>query len=260
MRRRQREIAKRLHRKAQPDPESQTQMRTQPAVGNTVKPKRRQEREEDHQRKISSLPQNKLQPDSESQRAVAKKTKLKKTVMQERDEYYQRRSNHTQRKSHVNQKQRDLQHQGQEQAEHQIIPDVEKSHDLIMKRPPAVIDLVSSDSESESDRESSENDLLLALTQLLQDEVIGRGANHNEMQVYAQHMFRLGLHSREMILDALDFNLNDLHDDNNTKLTKTDMASDTVNRWEWMKPFHKTVFYRWVWLQQQRQRKVSTQI
>jgi len=122
-----------------------------------------------------------------------------------------------------------------------------------------VIDLVSSDSESES----SENDLIMALTQLLQNEAIERGANRNEMKVYAQHLFRLGLHSRKMILDALNSNSNGLDDDNDNDaatLTNTDMAGDTVNKWEWMKPFHKTVFNRWVWLQQQRQRKVTTQM
>ena len=108
-----------------------------------------------------------------------------------------------------------------------------------------VIDLVSSDSESES----SENDLIMALTQLLQNEAIERGANRNEMKVYAQHLFRLGLHSRKMILDALNSNSNGLDDDNDNDaatLTNTDMAGDTVNKWEWMKPFHKTVFNRWV--------------
>ena len=42
------------------------------------------------------------------------------------------------------------------------------------------------------------------MAQLLQDEAIGRGADRYEIQVYVKHLIQLGLHSKEMMLDALD--------------------------------------------------------
>lgn len=69
---------------------------------------------------------------------------------------------------------------------------------------------------------------LQTMTQLLFDEAIGRGANRNEMKAYAEQLLKLGLHSKEMILDGLSNSL------------------DLVNNWNWMKDFHKIVFRRWV--------------
>ena len=94
-----------------------------------------------------------------------------------------------------------------------------------------VIDLVSSDSESES--ESSENDLIMALMQLLQNEAIERGANRNEMKVYARTAsvpigvaFEKNDSGR---FELLNSNSNGLDDDNDNDanaatLTNTDMA------------------------------------
>jgi len=146
-----------------------------------------------------------------------------------------------------------LHHQRQVKQEHQIISNNAESAVLNTKPPAVVIDLLSSD--SEDDGESSEEDPVLILTRILQDEAIGRGANRKEMEVYARHLFRLGLHSKEMILDALDCNPNCLDDGNRAVSTDTNMTSGIVNRWEWMKPFHRTVFHRWVRTEQQRLRK-----
>ena len=143
-------------------------------------------------------------------------------------------------------------HQRRQVMKQKAISDFPKRSALTTETHPVVIDLINDD-----ERDTDENDVILTLTQLLQDEAIGRGANRKEMKVYAQNLFQVGLHSREMILDALDFNSNDLADGStiNTSLTSTDMASDIVNRWEWMKPFHKSMFYRWVWSQHQQQQQ-----
>lgn len=252
----QRRFPNQSHRKSQPDSEfefeleseseseseSRTQKQsrapTQPAVAKATKPTTRQEQEEDHQRRFPNQPLRNSQPhsnsdsDSESESPTRKQQESK-------------------------QKKRNLHRQRQGQVEQQIIPNVAQKVSLTAKPVAVVIDLLSSDSESDSD--GTENDMLLTLTQFLQDEAIGRGAARNEMKVYAQHLFRLGLHSREMILDALDFDSNGRDDGNDATWINTDVASDTVNGWEWMKPFHKTVFYRWVWKQQQRQRRERTQ-
>jgi len=215
-------IPNRSQCKSQPDSKSnsESRTRTEPAVAHTKKRKIMREREENQQRTIPNQSQGNSQSDRELQRHRKSK-----------------------------QKQRNLQREEQKQVkQQQPSPNVAKSAVLTAKPPPVVIDLVSSDSENDSDGDSSENDLLLTLTQFLKDEAIGRDANRNEMKVYAQHLFRLGLHSREMILDALDFNAT-------CTTTDTDTASGIVEKWEWMKPFHKTVFYRWVWFERQRQRK-----
>lgn len=110
---------------------------------------------------------------------------------------------------------------------------------------PEVIDLIS---DSETDGDDEESDVIQALTQLLQTEAIGHGATHKEMKVYAQHLNALGLHSREMILRALDFD----SDASNASQMEAKTAAQVVNGWKWMKPFHKTVFTRWIWRQQRR--------
>ena len=122
----------------------------------------------------------------------------------------------------------------------EVKPNDEISSGVVAKARPVVIDLLSSDSDSDT----SENDAIEELTKLLQDEAIGRGANRKEMKFYAQRLFQLGLHSREMILEALDLE----------KSENMDMASSIVKLWKWMKPFHKTVFSRWV---QQEQKPIT---
>ena len=122
----------------------------------------------------------------------------------------------------------------------EVKPNDEISSGVVAKPRPVVIDLLSSDSDSDT----SENDAIEELTKLLQDEAIGRGANRKEMKFYAQRLFQLGLHSREMILEALDLE----------KSENMDMASSIVKLWKWMKPFHKTVFSRWV---QQEQKPIT---
>jgi len=119
-----------------------------------------------------------------------------------------------------------------------------------------VIDLLTSDSDSDSDGDeqndnrgngdTASSDSLLALTELLEEKAIGRGADRNEMRAYARNLFRLGLHSKEMILDALNSDDVDCNNPNT--------MSGIVFGWKWMKPFHKTIFRRWVLTEQQRQR------
>ena len=148
------------------------------------------------------------------------------------------------------------------QPKQSIVPDVATS--CLLKKPrrkdpikeeepchPEVIDLLS-DSESDND-EDNENEAIRALTNLLQNEAIGRGASPKEMKEYAQCLLRLGLHSREMILDALDFSKELARSSAHcVSFTNTVMANQVVNGWEWMKPFHRMVFGRWVLSQQQR--------
>ncbi len=117
----------------------------------------------------------------------------------------------------------------------EIKPDHSKNSAVKAEPSPVVIDLLSSD----SDGDVYEKDAIQALTQLLQDEAIGRGATRSEMKAYAQCLFELGLHSREMILDALIMT-------SKTRKSNTHLASGIVNEWKWMKPFHKTIFCRWV--------------
>jgi len=123
----------------------------------------------------------------------------------------------------------------------QIKPDDTKSSGDMAEPSPVVIDLLSSDNDSDA----CENIAVQALTQLLQDKAIGRGATRKEMKAYAQCLFELGLHSREMILDALMVT-------GKTKKSNTNLASGIVNEWKWMKPFHKTVFCRWVLSQEEK--------
>jgi len=233
-----------LESKSELESRTQKQSRapTQPAVAKATKPTTRQEQDEDHQRRFSNQPQRNSQPHSNSDSDLDSDSDSELP---------------TRKQQESKQKKTNLHRQRQELVEQQIIPNVAQNVYLTAKPVAAVIDLLSSDSDSDSD--GSENDMLLTLTQFLQDEAIGRGAARNEMKVYAQHLFRLGLHSREMILDALDFDSNGLDDSNDARWINTDMASDTVNGWEWIKPFHKTVFYRWVWREQQRQRRERTQ-
>mmetsp|Transcript_10545 Transcript_10545/g.26608 ORF Transcript_10545/g.26608 Transcript_10545/m.26608 type:complete len:372 (+) Transcript_10545:200-1315(+) len=122
----------------------------------------------------------------------------------------------------------------------EVKPNFENSSGVVTKARPVVIDLLSSDSDSDT----CENDAIEELTKLLQDEAIGRGANRKEMKFYAQRLFQLGLHSREMILEALNLK----------KTENMDIASSIVKLWKWMKPFHKIVFSRWV---QQEQKTID---
>ena len=88
------------------------------------------------------------------------------------------------------------------------------------------------DSVSDDD---GENEKIILLTQLLENEAIGFGADHREMKDYAKNLFKEGLHSREMILYFF----------NNTE-DAVGMTRETVSKWNWMKPCHKIVFCRWI--------------
>lgn len=275
----------------------ESQARKQPAVTNAIQPKkkRRQDRGEERQQRVSNQPQKKSHPlsdsdsDSDSHTQTLTQRKSKKTHRSVQHLGHKRVKEESIKKfdsnAVLNAKPPPRKSQPQfgsdsepgsdsdsdsdslsdplTQAELRIQRKVQQKHShlnrldhkqeeqqesaAVKAEPlPVVVDLVSSDSESESESESCTNDLVLKLTQLLEYEAIGRGADRNEMQVYARHLFKLGLHSREMILDALSFNSNDLDDSHNATHTNTDMASDIVKKWKWMKPFHKTCFYRWV--------------
>jgi len=106
-----------------------------------------------------------------------------------------------------------------------------------------IIDLLS---DSDNDDDIDENDAVLALTQLLQEEVIAHRAVRKEMEGYARNLFELGLHSKEMILDVFDLNLIDGDDDSKIM----DMASEIVKGWKWMKKYHGEKFLEWVCDQQ----------
>ncbi len=97
-----------------------------------------------------------------------------------------------------------------------------------------------------TDSEDDENDGIRSLAQCLQTEAIGHGANRKEMQVYAQELNKLGLHSREMILYF--FNSLDIAERRkySAAMILNDRLNQEVSNWKWMKPFHKTVFQRWV--------------
>eukprot|EP00532_Pseudo-nitzschia_australis_P010680 CAMPEP_0168235920 /NCGR_PEP_ID=MMETSP0140_2-20121125/19199_1 /TAXON_ID=44445 /ORGANISM="Pseudo-nitzschia australis, Strain 10249 10 AB" /LENGTH=621 /DNA_ID=CAMNT_0008169097 /DNA_START=95 /DNA_END=1960 /DNA_ORIENTATION=+ len=85
-----------------------------------------------------------------------------------------------------------------------------------------------------SSRNSISNTAVQTMTQLLLDEAIGRGADFHEMEKYAKELIKLGLHSKEMILDAL---LNEHYVPN---------LEQEVGKWSWMKDYHKNVFQSWV--------------
>jgi len=93
---------------------------------------------------------------------------------------------------------------------------------------------VSRNIDSVSD-DDGENEKIILLTQLLENEAIGFGADHREMKDYAKNLFKEGLHSREMILYFF----------NNTE-DAVGMTRETVSEWNWMKPCHKIVFLRWI--------------
>ena len=93
---------------------------------------------------------------------------------------------------------------------------------------------ISKNIDSVSD-DDGENEKIILLTQLLENEAIGFGADHREMKDYAKNLFKEGLHSREMILYFF----------NNTE-DAVGMTRETVSKWNWMKPCHKIVFCRWI--------------
>eukprot|EP00535_Pseudo-nitzschia_heimii_P002825 CAMPEP_0197186104 /NCGR_PEP_ID=MMETSP1423-20130617/13227_1 /TAXON_ID=476441 /ORGANISM="Pseudo-nitzschia heimii, Strain UNC1101" /LENGTH=352 /DNA_ID=CAMNT_0042637319 /DNA_START=181 /DNA_END=1239 /DNA_ORIENTATION=+ len=208
--------------------QSQSQPCGQSADANSIRPRTRPQQRVNHQQNSQHQP--------EPAREKEAKTRRQPPLKIEQDESNQ-------------------QHDVPVKKEHQIISDDTKNDGLKIKPETVVIDLLSSD--SEGDDECTETDLVLTLTQLLRNEAIGRGANPKEMQRYARQLFRLGLHSKQMILDALDFDTNNSDSSNDATYANTDMASGIVNRWEWMKPFHKTIFHRWIKNEQHRQRKAS---
>ena len=108
---------------------------------------------------------------------------------------------------------------------------------------PQVIDLLG---DSTTDDEDDEHDVIGPLTQFLQTEAIGHGANRKEMREYAQHLNKLGLHSREMILYY--FHSDDIAEPSKQGAAKTkkDNVDKEVNKWKWMKPAHKGVLKRWI--------------
>ena len=108
---------------------------------------------------------------------------------------------------------------------------------------PQVIDLLD---DSATDDEDYEHDVIRSLTHFLQTEAIGHSANRKEMREYAQHLNKLGLHSREMILYY--FHSDDIAEPSKqgAAKTKNDNVDKEVNKWKWMKPAHKAVLKRWV--------------
>ena len=239
------EDASRAYAVPQSQSRSRSQSQSQPcgksAVVNSNRPRTMPQRREKQRRNSQNQPKLKSEPDSETEFKPQMHTPLK---VEQNETNRQHEAPVKKSQVEINQ-----QHEVPVKREHQTISN---QTEMNIKPETVVIDLLSSD--SEDDDECTEDHLVLTLTQLLQNEAIGRGANLKEMQSYARHLFRLGLHSKQMILDALDFNTNTLDNGNYETGANIDMVSGIVNRWEWMKPFHRTIFHRWIRAEQQRQR------